>query len=245
MPDKLYTIPEFLKQNGKLELDGYYFLLFDVGDTLISSFDYIAGTWDRTLSKYGFDATKFLEVYPNKLFMDEGAFCNRKKMEFVFGKLEWDFAGINEILSSYQENYRYLLHWELRDDPNGTFKFLDRIKSDYGMGILSDNSIATKIEWLNALEISGYGDLFEFFIASEEIGASKPDKLIFEQALKLMGDNRYEAIYFGDNLDRDTAAFRHGMQFCYITGFKKSVNTDDLRSYLNLPFINSEYIISS
>ncbi len=245
MPDKLYTIPEFLKQNGKLELDGYYFLLFDVGDTLISSFDYIAGTWDRTLSEFGLDPLKFLKVYPSKLFIDEGAFCNQEKMEYVFGKLSWDFTDIAEILSRYQENYRYLLHGELRDDPNGTFKFLDKLKNDYRLGILSDNSIVTKNEWLRALEKNGFENIFEFFITSEEVGAWKPDKKMFKEALELMGGDRHEAIYFGDNLERDTAAYRHGMQFCYVTGFKKSVNTDDLRSYLNLPFINSEYIISS
>ena len=49
----------------------------------------------------------------------------------------------------------------------------------------------------------GIFEYFDLVVSSAEIGAAKPDKLIFEKALAMAGCTPCEALMVGDRLDND------------------------------------------
>ncbi len=223
--------------NHKNYFDGITFLLFDLGNTLLPSIKFMMNTWEITLFKYGYDFNKFHDIYWFKLFVDEGAFCNEKKLNYIFNQLNWEKKYLHDILENYQNSYRKVLDNELKLDPNNTWTFLKNLKSNYSMGILSDNSIATKNEWDILLENHNMSDVFKFFITSEEIGHRKPHKAMFKAAIKQSNRKSNEIVYFGDNLRRDNLALKYGMKFCYVYGYTKQQRKSEYNSIL---FINKE-----
>ncbi|KAI9468070.1 MAG: HAD-like domain-containing protein [Benjaminiella poitrasii] len=73
-------------------------------------------------------------------------------------------------------------------------------KNGFQMGVIS-NSDERVVKVIENLNLNKY---FDFVIASSVIGCEKPNKTIFEQALKLAGDNmRAEnALHVGDDVDK-------------------------------------------
>ena len=58
------------------------------------------------------------------------------------------------------------------------------------------------------LDGCGLGDLLDGTITSAEVGARKPDPLIFERALELAGCEPEEALHVGDTAEEDVAGAR-------------------------------------
>ena len=69
----------------------------------------------------------------------------------------------------------------------------------YHLGIIA-NQVAGTEQRLDAWGLLKY---FDVLAASAELGAAKPDKLIFQKAFALAGCQPYEAVMVGDRLDND------------------------------------------
>jgi putative hydrolase of the HAD superfamily len=64
------------------------------------------------------------------------------------------------------------------------------------------------------------GRYFTHIIISEIIGVNKPDKAIFEHALKLAGAQKHESLMIGDSLEADVyGALNFGMDAIYFNPF--------------------------
>ena len=75
---------------------------------------------------------------------------------------------------------------------------------DIATGVISNSD--GKVEW--RLEQLGIRDLFDFVIDSAIVGISKPDRRIFQDALKRSGLEPSEAVYVGDYYEVDVRGAR-------------------------------------
>ncbi|WP_183575318.1 YjjG family noncanonical pyrimidine nucleotidase [Mucilaginibacter sp. X5P1] len=95
----------------------------------------------------------------------------------------------------------------------GAHEVLTYLKSRYVLHLISNGfkeSTEIKIAGTN---IGGY---FDQIIISEVIGINKPDKAIFEHALKSAGAKKEESIMIGDSLEADVrGALNFGMDAIY------------------------------
>ena len=58
---------------------------------------------------------------------------------------------------------------------------------------------------ISTLENIGLGRYFDFILPSAVVGSAKPDKKIFEEALRLSGVKPHEACHIGDEIRTDVA----------------------------------------
>ena len=82
----------------------------------------------------------------------------------------------------------------------GAIELLTALKKEYSLGIISNNLLDEQLGKLRRLGISDY---FDFFAVSEEVGAAKPDRRIFEVALDRGKVNADEAVYIADSWEID------------------------------------------
>ena len=171
--------------------------VFDIGDTLLPSEkminetikDHVAGAPDMDIYQYN--------IYrPAEI---------RNFLEL--NGLEVD---AEEITKSYQEKVK--IHLE----ENKLFELFEKINQENGfVGFISDNSLELKYFWQDMLRERG---LNPRIIVSEEVGAEKPDLQIFERFLNLSEyDNPEKYVYFGNNVEKDSAAEDTGMTFVWVS----------------------------
>ena len=105
----------------------------------------------------------------------------------------------------------------------GAIPLLQTLKQEYSLGIISNNLLEEQLGKLRRLGISDY---FDFFAISEEVGAAKPDRKIFEAALergKVTADN---AVFIGDVWETDiTGALNAGIRPIWLN--RKGLPTKD------------------
>ena len=82
----------------------------------------------------------------------------------------------------------------------GAIELLEALKKDFSIGIISNNLLDEQLGKIRRIGISEYID---FFAISEEVGIAKPDRRIFEVALKRGNVKADEAVYIGDSWNID------------------------------------------
>ena len=100
---------------------------------------------------------------------------------------------------AFAESYRNAYYTSERVVP-GTFELLEDLKNDYSIGIISNNLLDEQLEKMKRLGISDYID---FFAISEEVGAAKPDRKIFDVAIERSKHLAEESVYIGDSWEND------------------------------------------
>jgi putative hydrolase of the HAD superfamily len=92
--------------------------------------------------------------------------------------------------------------WHTEDEElfDDVFEVLDVLKAkNYKLGIIA-NQVPGAKERLQAWGLLNY---FDVIATSAELGVAKPDRMIFESALKSAGCHPQNAIMIGDRLDND------------------------------------------
>ncbi|QWG90019.1 HAD family hydrolase [Bacillus mycoides] len=112
-----------------------------------------------------------------------------------------------------------------------TILFLNHIKRHFKVGIITNGSTQRqKAKIMN----TGLNEYFDMIIISEEVGFSKPDKLIFELALNKLNVQSEDVLFVGDDLEKDIA----GCQNANIKGiwFNPNVikNNTDTKPYAEI-----------
>ncbi|KXY34437.1 2-haloalkanoic acid dehalogenase [Bacillus cereus] len=112
-----------------------------------------------------------------------------------------------------------------------TILFLNHIKRHFKVGIITNGSTQRqKAKIMN----TGLNEYFDTIIISEEVGFSKPDKLIFELALNKLNVQSEDVLFVGDDLEKDIA----GCQNANIKGiwFNPNVikNNTDTKPYAEI-----------
>ncbi len=97
---------------------------------------------------------------------------------------------------------------EIIDGVAETLKALK--KKGFILGIISDTAtpIQVKLSWFDK---GGFGDVFDSFISSKEIGTRKPDSLIYEEAYRKVGLSREESVFVGHKASELSGARKAGM----------------------------------
>ena len=120
----------------------------------------------------------------------------RRRMREIF-QSDLSDGSADELFSNYLELYEN--HCKLFDD---VLPFLDSHPGEK-LGIIANWRTEPQV---GKLEKTGILKYFSAIITEEMAGAPKPDKKIFEYALKMSGCRREDAVYIGDNLQEDARA---------------------------------------
>ena len=112
--------------------------------------------------------------------------------------------------------------WELYPE---VFEVLDALRPHYQLAIISNFDGRLRVI-LEQLGLTGY---FSPVVISSEVGADKPDELIYRRALKLADKAAPDALYVGDDPVRDWA----GASAAGISIFKLERPRNSLRALLS------------
>jgi len=179
------------------------FVFFDLGQTLIDEWDYIAY----------FDQ-KFLE-----LLNGFGARIDQRNYQAIRDSIIRDrkigYGSVKELVievcrllspSGYERVIVSKLEQHIKQGRRDFFKFfkdakptLEAISNYCEMGIIANQSE----DVMDLIQRSGFNTLFKVQTISFSVRLKKPDLNIFELALKQAGRNAEDCIMVGDRLDTD------------------------------------------
>lgn len=220
--------------------------VFDVGDSIEPSTGLEIECLNGLKREYSLPDS-FVKVYLKEdkyhelhMFHAQGEY---KIMENVIKKLKLK-QDAKELLGRMKELYWQKLEEYYSKDERGrewikVVKYLK--KSGHKIAILSDNSLEAKRLYADLWK--KFGLSFEVHILSAEVGVEKPDKKMFQEALDQLKVSPEEAVYFGNNLNRDSVAEKYGWKFIWVYGFMDDVKIDEFLGekmrYINLKNIKS------
>ncbi|MFT7033575.1 MAG: putative hydrolase of the HAD superfamily [Cyclobacteriaceae bacterium] len=127
----------------------------------------------------------------------------RFRMVFEAIGVELKLFGENEI-SQFNKDYLY----ECPQKPNlidGAIELLDSLSSEYELHIITNGFIEVQA---TKMEMSGLSPYFPHVITSEGASAKKPQRKIFDFAMKQTGASIASSIMIGDNLSTDIKGAR-------------------------------------
>lgn len=112
------------------------------------------------------------------------------------------------------------------------------LKKGYQIGVLTNGYSLMQNKKRARLKLTS--DICPCFIISDEYGFSKPDKRIFEIAVKKMELNAKEILMIGDSLVSDgRGAELAGIDFCWINPEKKKIPMDAPNIKFNIPSVEN------
>ena len=91
------------------------------------------------------------------------------------------------------------LYTESKDFLNRNLNLLKTLKSEYRMGVISNN-FGNTAGWCNEC---GFGEVFHTIIDSTLVGSRKPEPQIFKIALERINASPEEALHVGDRYNAD------------------------------------------
>ena len=96
-------------------------------------------------------------------------------------------------------------NWKIYEDVIESKIFQKLKERDVILGVISnwDSRLISTLENLNL------ADNFKFILPSAVVGSAKPDKKIFEEALRLSGVKPHEACHIGDEVKTDIEGARN------------------------------------
>jgi FMN phosphatase YigB (HAD superfamily) len=179
------------------------FVFFDLGQTLIDEWDYIA-YFDR----------KFLEMLNGF-----GARIDQRNYHAIRDSIIRDrkigHGSVKELVievcrllspSGYEKVIANRLEPHIKQGRRDLFRFFDdaeptlKALSKYcEMGIIANQSE----DVAELIQKGGFGKFFKVQTISSSVGLKKPDSKIFELALREAGHNAKDCIMVGDRLDTD------------------------------------------
>jgi putative hydrolase of the HAD superfamily len=181
----------------------YPFIFFDLGQTLVDEWDYIAYFEQRFLELLnGFGARidqRNYHAIRNSIIRDR---------KIGHGSLKELVIEVCRLLSppGYEKVIASRLESQIKEGRLDLFKFFDDAESTLQtlskyceMGIIANQSE----DIFQLIEKSGFGKFFKVKAISSSVKLKKPDSKIFELALKQAGHSAKDCIMVGDRLDTD------------------------------------------
>jgi putative hydrolase of the HAD superfamily len=122
----------------------------------------------------------------------------------------------NQIPDSFEDEYVKLCPTKTNLFPHA-HETLQYLQGKYTLHLITNGFKESQDLKISNTNIRGY---FTHIIISEIIGINKPDKAIFEHALKLAGAQMHESLMIGDSLEADVyGALNFGMDAIYFNPF--------------------------
>lgn len=215
-------------------IDNYSWVLFDADDTLFH-FDAFKGLkqlfagFNIIFTEH--DYTEYESV--NKpLWVDyqNGAITAEQLQEQRFNL----WANRLNCNPQHLNNSFISLMAEICTPIEGAIPLLNSLKEKVRMGIITNGF--TRLQQAR-LEHTGLTEYFDVLVISEQVGAPKPHKAIFEHTLALMGNpSPDQVLMVGDNPDSDIlGGLSVGFQTCWFNQHKKAPS----------PGVTAHYEVSS
>ena len=181
----------------------YPFIFFDLGQTLVDEWDYIAYFEQRFLELLnGFGARidqRNYHAIRNSIIRDR---------KIGHGSVKELVIEVCKLLSppGYEKVIASRLEPQIKQGRRDLFKFFDdaestlqRLSKYCEMGIIANQSE----DIFQLIEKSGFAKFFKVKAISSSMKLKKPDSKIFELALKQAGYSAKDCIMVGDRLDTD------------------------------------------
>ncbi|MEI7830059.1 MAG: YjjG family noncanonical pyrimidine nucleotidase [Prolixibacteraceae bacterium] len=215
----------------------YTHLFFDLDNTL----------WDFNANSY--DAL-YLALKKLDLLEKIGSFESYFPIYYEVNERLWDLYRDNKITKSVLRGLRFEESLELNHTPMpgigdilndayleemprqlrlvpGAIKVLDHLHHKYKMAIITNGFREVQAEKLFQTGLTKY---FDKVIISEEVGAQKPHRKIFEHAVKSMNAPKKKSLMIGDSWDADiVGAQLFGMDQVYYCPQPDKLPKDDSR----------------
>ena len=224
----------------------YKHVFFDLDDTV---WDYRANSRETLLQLYeteelaGFDsfsAEEFVETFTRINYrlwdeLDKGIITKNiireKRFEIVLEAL-----GMHDYPLSRRLNDQFIELCPTKSNvPESAHEVLTYLSEKYSLHIITNGFKEVQHIKMKSAGLAGY---FEEVFISEEVGARKPDKEIFDHALMTTGADKGESIMIGDNLQTDIlGAIRSGINQVYYNPLLKSHDmtvTHEIQSFREL-----------
>lgn len=229
----------------------YSHLFFDLDNTL---WDFNANSYDALyealkkmdlLGKIG-EYERFFSIYYEVNERLWGLYRDNKITKNILRGLRFEeslelnhtpLPGIGDTLN---EAYLSEMPKQLKLVP-GTLEVLDYLHHKYRMSIITNGFREVQVDKLIQTGLQKY---FEKVFISEEVGAQKPHKKIFEHAVKSMNAPKRKSLMIGDSWDADiVGAMQFGMDQVYYCPLPdKFPSSDDVAG--NCPAKTSTTIIN-
>jgi len=198
------------------------FLLFDFDDTLISYDASEAFGLRKALEEFGISAeARLFDIYREenrKLWrlIESGEITSDELRVRRFEKLI-EIGGITTDVAAIVFSETYLKHFseskQLEDGARELLEYLHR-HPQFTKAIITNGFKDTQRKRLSVAEVEHY---FDHIFISDELGAKKPDRLIFERVMERLGNPSPEAVLIiGDNLVSDIMGGKqYGLRTCW------------------------------
>lgn len=218
----------------------YEIIMFDADDTLFDFKKAEKEAFKNTMIDYGFE---YDENYHYKIYdqintalwkdLDNGLITQEqlkyKRFKKLFEKLNSDYDEF-DFAKSYMKNLS--LASFLYED---SMSLIESLKDDYKLTIITNG--LTDVQH-NRVRNSAIGKYMEDVVISEEVNLSKPDKRIFELAMKnIKCNDKSKVLIVGDSLTTDIqGGINAGIDTCWYnpqriqntTGFKPTYEIYEL-----------------
>ena len=196
-----------------MPLSSYKAVFFDVGGTLIHVHPSVGDVYARHARPFGYSGSvqELNEGFGRQwkkmggiesLGNQSGAEAERKFWHTLVYEVFQPLGGLDRFEEYFDliiEAFRDESNWRIYEDvvESGIFESLK--KRGVVMGVISN----WDSRLISTLENMGLGHYFDFILPSAVVGSAKPDKKIFEEALKLSGVAPHEACHIGDEIRTD------------------------------------------
>ena len=196
-----------------MPLSSYKAVFFDVGGTLIHVHPSVGDVYARHARPFGYSGSvqELNEGFGRQwkkmggiesLGNQSGAEAERKFWHTLVYEVFLPMGGLDRFEEYFDlifEAFRDEANWRIYEDviESGILETLK--KRGVVMGVISN----WDSRLISTLENIGLGRYFDFILPSAVVGSAKPDKKIFEEALRLSRVAPHEACHIGDEIRTD------------------------------------------
>ena len=230
-----------------MPLSSFKAVFFDVGGTLIRVHPSVGDVYAKHARAFGFSGTanelnkEFRSQWKKmggieSLGNKSGAEVEEKFWKNLVFEVFQPFGGLDRFDKYFQlifEVFRDGANWKIYQDVIESQIFVKLKERKIILGIIS-NWDSRLISTLDSLELK---DHFKFILPSAVVGSAKPDKKIFDEAIRLSGVEPHEACHIGDEVKTDFDGARnagiHAILLDRNNQFDESIQPK-VRSFLEL-----------
>lgn len=170
-------------------------IYLDGGCTFVKSFKNKENELNGILEPFGWDWQRFY-IHWRRFYLlrSWGKIATDEELEILIKKITGADMPVQKIIDVIIESH---------DIPKEYIDVVRNLKKEYKVGILSNNVA----EWFyRVLDNYNIRDLFEIVVISSEVGARKPDAMIYYEALKRSSVEPEESVLIADEVAEDLVA---------------------------------------
>jgi putative hydrolase of the HAD superfamily len=196
-----------------LPLSSYKAVFFDVGGTLIYVHPSVGDVYARHARPFGYSGSvqdlndgfgrQWKKMGGIESLGDQsGAEVEKEFWHTLVFEVFQPLGGLDrfdEYFDLIFEAFRDESNWRIYEDVVQSNIFETLKKRGVVMGVISN----WDSRLISTLENIGLGHYFDFILPSAVVGSAKPDKKIFEEALRLSGVAPHETCHIGDEVRTD------------------------------------------